>query len=254
VAIMGLELARLTEQETNAYVIRSLEGGNGGWVCPVNLDVLRQVVHDGTLRELVDSADLVVTDGMPLVWASRIQGAPLPERVAGSSLILTLSEQLGAVGRSVYLLGGNEGTAEAAGLCLHERFPGLVITGSHCPPFGFERSDAEMERIFELLRSARPDVVFVGLGFPKQDRLIAQLRPVLPSAWFVSCGVSFSFLTGDVRRAPKTVQIAGLEWVYRLLQEPQRLARRYLIQGPPFALRLLLWSASQRFAALSSTR
>ena len=237
---MGLQFAKLTEAATNQLVIDSLCQRQGGWICPVNLDVLRQSVSNDAIRELVNSASLIVSDGMPLTWASRLQGTPLPERIAGSSLIITLSAELGRHRRSMYLLGGNEGTAEAAGIKLSEMYPGLRISGSHCPPFGFEKVASEIEHIEILLESAQPDVVFVGLGFPKQDRLIAQLRHKFPRTWFVSCGISFSFVAGEVRRAPKFAQTLGLEWIHRLVQEPRRLAQRYLVQGPPFAVRLLL--------------
>jgi N-acetylglucosaminyldiphosphoundecaprenol N-acetyl-beta-D-mannosaminyltransferase len=249
--LMGLDFARITEAETNALVTNALGEQRGGWICPVNLDVLRQAANDEELKELVNSADLVVADGMPLLWASRLQGTPLPERVAGSSLITTLSAELGRGGHSVYLLGGTPGTAQAAGALLERTLPGCSLAGSHCPPFGFERSPDEMERIVTLLAAAQPDVVFVGLGFPKQDRLIATLRRTLPATWFVSCGASFSFLTGEVRRAPGAVQELGFEWAYRLVQEPRRLAKRYLIQGLPFAVRLFVWSLHMRLAGIA---
>lgn len=246
VALMGLDLAPLTEAETIEFVLEALEGGRGGWICPVNLDVLRQIVDSGELRELVSSADLIVADGMPLVWAAHLQGTPLPERVAGSTLILTLSEELGRHGRSVYLLGGNEGTAQAAGVRLQETLAGFRLAGWFCPPLGFEHSAEQLELITTHLKGAEPDVVFVGLGFPKQDRLIAQLRRLLPRAWFVSCGISLSFLVGEVHRAPRAMQVLGLEWTHRLAQEPTRLTKRYLIHGLPFAARLAASSVYRR--------
>jgi len=245
---MGLELAGLTEAETTSFVFRSLDDRHGGWICPVNLDVLRQVVESAELRALVESADIVVADGMPLLWAARMQGTPLPERVAGSSLIMTLCAESARHGRSVYFLGGNEGTAYAAGVRMQETLPGFRLAGWCCPPFGFERSTGQMERIIADVRSAEPDVVFVGLGFPKQDRLIAELRGTLPSTWFMSCGISFSFLIGEVRRAPPILQALGLEWAHRLAQEPSRLAHRYLVHGLPFAAKLAASSARRRRA------
>jgi N-acetylglucosaminyldiphosphoundecaprenol N-acetyl-beta-D-mannosaminyltransferase len=249
VSLMGLSFAELTEASTNQLVIDSLRNRQGGWICPVNLDVLRQFVDHDEIRRLVSTADLVIADGMPLIWASRLKGTPLPERVSGSSLITTLSAELNRSRHSMYLLGGNEGAADEAGLKLREMYPGLQIAGSHCPPFGFERDPAKIESIENLLQSARPDVVFVGLGFPKQDLLIAQLRSKLPHTWFVSCGISFSFVAGEVRRAPPLAQKLGLEWLHRLAQEPRRLAQRYLVQGPPFAARLLITSFFQRLQA-----
>lgn len=246
VTLMGLDFARVTEAATCRLVTSALSEKRGGWICPVNLDVLRQVTNSEELKALVSSADLVVADGMPLLWASRLRGTPLPGRVAGSSLISTLSAELAHGGHSVYLLGGNQGTAQAAGAQLQQSLPDFSLAGWHCPPFGFEHSPEEMGQIVSLLKSAQPDVVFVGLGFPKQDRLIAQIRQTLPAAWFVSCGISFSFLTGEVRRAPGLVQALGLEWVHRLTQEPRRLAKRYLVRGLPFAARLFVWSLYTR--------
>lgn len=246
VELMGLRFDVLDEQATIGRVLDALDAGNGGWLCPVNLDVLRQCHERVDLRQLVGDASLVVADGMPLVWASRIAGSPLPERVAGSSLILTLTAGCAARGRSVFLLGGNPGAADAAARVLRDRLPDLRMAGSLCPPFGFERDPQERHRIDAALRESAPDLVYVGLGFPKQDRLIHALRDVLPQAWFVSCGISFSFVSGEVHRAPQLLQILGLEWVHRLAQEPRRLARRYLLDGPPFLLRLLTAALVQR--------
>lgn len=248
VSLMGLQVAKLTEAQTTELVLQALGNGSGGWICPVNLDVLRQLAHSQELRALVDSADLVVADGMPLLWAAQLQGTPLPERIAGSSLISTMSAELARQGRSVYLLGGNAGTAEAAGAHLQATLPGFELAGWRCPPFGFEHSREQLEGIKTDLRLAEPDVVFVGLGFPKQDLLIAELRDLLPRTWFISCGISFSFLVGEIRRAPPMLQALGLEWTHRLAQEPSRLAKRYLVLGLPFAARLAASSVSRRLA------
>jgi N-acetylglucosaminyldiphosphoundecaprenol N-acetyl-beta-D-mannosaminyltransferase len=234
---MGLPIDALSERE----VVDAIVGNaSGGWVCPVNLDVLRQVDASPEVRGLVDRASLVVADGMPLIWASRLAGKALPERVAGSSLIVTVPPAAAAAGRSVFLLGGNPGSAEGAARRLAEESPGLRVAGTYCPPMGFEHDDEELARIERTLRESDPDVVFVGLGFPKQERLIQRLRPVLPRAWFISCGISFSFVIGEVRRAPAPVQRLGLEWIHRLVQEPRRLFRRYLVDGPPFVARVLV--------------
>jgi N-acetylglucosaminyldiphosphoundecaprenol N-acetyl-beta-D-mannosaminyltransferase len=249
VELMGLRFANLTEATTNELALNALTGGRGGWICPVNLDVLRQITNDGELRRLVAEADVVVADGMPLIWASKLQGTPLRERVAGSSIILSLSRALGERHRSIYLLGGNEGAAERAAGRLRDMCPGLRIAGWFCPRQGFEHVPERIDEIRSLLREAQPDVVFVGLGFPKQDRLIVQLRETLPHAWFVSCGISFSFVIGEVKRAPPHIQALGLEWIHRLIQEPRRLARRYLVDGLPFACQLFTTSLATRPAA-----
>jgi N-acetylglucosaminyldiphosphoundecaprenol N-acetyl-beta-D-mannosaminyltransferase len=126
---------------------------------------------------------------------------------------------------------------------LAQAFPRLDIAGTLCPPVGFERESRWTDRIVAALGQAQPDIVYVGLGFPKQEHLIADLRPLFPRTWFLGVGVSISFVAGDVSRAPAWMQRTGLEWIHRLAQEPDRLARRYLVDGLPFAARLLVGSA-----------
>jgi N-acetylglucosaminyldiphosphoundecaprenol N-acetyl-beta-D-mannosaminyltransferase len=239
---MGLRLAALSERETIECVLGALAEGRGGWICTANLDILRQWRNSAEVRALVSKADLVVADGMPLIWAGGLQGSPFPQRVAGSALVSTLAAAAGQAGASIFLLGGNPGTADAAGLVLAERNPGLRVAGTMCPPFGFERDPAWQDRLERSLRDAAPDIVYVGLGFPKQERLIVSVRNTFPQTWFISCGVSFSFLAGEFPRAPGVVQRLGLEWLHRMAHEPKRLYRRYLVQGMPFFFRLL-WSA-----------
>ena len=239
VALMGLDVAAVSERETINYVLDGLGRRRGGWVCPANLDVLRQWRGSADVRELVAAADLVVADGMPLVWAGELQGSPLPERVAGSSLILSLTAAAADAGASVFLLGGNPGTADAAVAELTKMSPQMCLAGTLCPPFGFDREPEWLERIEQVLRDTAADIVYVGLGFPKQERLIVELRRRLPYTWFVSCGVSFSFVSGEITRAPAVMQRLGLEWMHRMAQEPKRLYRRYLLQGIPFLIHLL---------------
>jgi N-acetylglucosaminyldiphosphoundecaprenol N-acetyl-beta-D-mannosaminyltransferase len=246
IPLMGLDVAAVSERDTINYVLDGVVRRRGGWVCPANLDVLRQWRRSANVRELVAAADLVVADGMPLVWAGELQGSPLPERVAGSSLILTLTAAAADAGASVFLLGGNPGTAEAAVIKLTKLSPQLRFAGTFCPPFGFERDPASVDRIEALLRESAPDIVYVGLGFPKQERLIVELRRRLPTTWFVSCGVSFSFVAGEIPRAPALMQRFGLEWLYRMAQEPKRLYRRYLFQGIPFLAQLLSSAVAYR--------
>jgi N-acetylglucosaminyldiphosphoundecaprenol N-acetyl-beta-D-mannosaminyltransferase len=237
---MGLDVAAVSERDTIRYVLDRIRQRRGGWICTVNLDILRQWHRSADVRELVAAADLVVADGMPLVWAGDLQGSPLPERVAGSSLILSLTAAAADAGASVFLLGGNPGTADAAAAELARLSPNLRIAGTLCPPFGFERDPAWLDRIEQLLRETSPDIVYVGLGCPKQERLIAALRGPLPTAWFIGCGVSFSFVAGEIARAPALMQRLGLEWLYRMVQEPKRLYRRYLFFGVPFLVHLLV--------------
>src|SRR3954447_14235638 len=247
--MMGVPIDAVTQRQVVNRVFAALDWGQGGAVVTPNLEILRQSREDVELRRLIRGADLVLADGMPLVWASRLAGDRLPERVAGSDLIVPLAQVAARAGRSVFLLGGSPGTADAAAEYLREQAPGLEIAGTLCPPYGFERSEEELAAIRAAVREAKPDIVLVALGAPKQERLMEILREDLPEAWFFGVGIALGFLVGEVKRAPAVLQKSGLEWTHRLVQEPGRLAGRYLRRGLPFAGRLGTWAVAQRFGA-----
>jgi N-acetylglucosaminyldiphosphoundecaprenol N-acetyl-beta-D-mannosaminyltransferase len=246
VTLLGVPFAAISAAELLEHVRDSLRRGAGGWVLTPNLEILRQIHADPDLDELVSQPTLIVADGTPLIWASKLQGDPLPERVAGSDLVWSVPALAAEEGARVFLLGGNPGAADVAADRLTERNPGLQVVGTYCPPMGFEHDEAELERAVRATHQAAPDVVIAGLPFPKQEVLIARLRQVLPDAWYFGLGVSLSFVAGDVARAPRWMQRTGLEWLHRLAQEPRRLARRYLVLGPPAVLRLLAAALRER--------
>ncbi|WP_189686885.1 WecB/TagA/CpsF family glycosyltransferase [Pseudorhodoferax aquiterrae] len=226
------------------HICERAAAAQGGWVVTPNIDILRRLHHDPGFKQMVGEATVFTADGKPIVWASRLQGTPLPCRLAGSDLFIAVFRRAAAAGLRLALVGGNPGTAEQAAARLAGA--GAAITRSHCPPFGFENQPEEMARIRSLVTDFAPHIVFVGLGSPKQEWLIQQLRSLHPQAWFLGVGISFSFVAGEVPRAPKWMQAGGLEWLHRLVQEPQRLARRYLIDGLPFALGLMARSLRTR--------
>jgi N-acetylglucosaminyldiphosphoundecaprenol N-acetyl-beta-D-mannosaminyltransferase len=235
----GVRIHAISEKTCIEHVMNELAAGRGGVVVTPNLDHLRRCRRNVDFSALVREASLVVADGMPLVWASRLQGTPLPERVAGSDLITTLSGAAADQGRSIFLLGGDEGTAEGAAEILRGKFSNLKIAGTFYPAPGFERDEATMRKIVELLQSTKPDIVYVGLGSPKQEVVIDRIRRTLPGTWWLGVGVSFSFLCGEVQRAPEWMRKRGLEWIHRMVQEPGRLVRRYLVFGVPYAVAML---------------
>jgi N-acetylglucosaminyldiphosphoundecaprenol N-acetyl-beta-D-mannosaminyltransferase len=252
VRLDGAGIDRITEVEVVAVVRDELATGHGGWIMTPNVDILRRSRHGGQFRRFLESADLVVADGMPLVWASRLSGVPLPERVAGSSLIWSLSAGLGRDQRSIFVIGGapaaagqEDGAARAARR-LAAGSPGLRIAGSLCPPHGFENDPRAYAELCAEVAGTRPDLVFVGLGFPKQESVIARLRRHLPGAWFIGCGAAVNFVAGDVGRAPRWMQRTGLEWAHRLGTEPRRLAARYLKHDAPYAMKLLAGAVTRR--------
>lgn len=249
IEVMGLPLHSFTRESVIRHLIDKSSEGKGGYVVTPNLDNMFALTHNRELRDRAMAAEVRVADGMPLVWASRIKGDPLPGRVAGSDLILTLADEIAAAGKRLFLLGGEPGTADRAAAALRERSPALRIAGTYCPPHGYESSPEELDGIREALIAADPDFVYLGLPFPKASALAAELRPFLPGTWFLGLGISFSFVCGDVERAPLWMQKGGLEWMHRLRQEPRRLARRYIVEGGPFALRLFWTSYRERRAA-----
>lgn len=251
VRLLGFEVDAVTMDGAIEHVARAIARGEGGWTLTPNLDILRQITHDREFGSLAAQTTLRLVDGMPLVWASRLLRTPVPGRVAGSDLLVPLCQRAAREGWAVFLLGGNPGAAEGAAAVLRERAPGLRLVGLDCPPMGFEKDPDYLRGLEARLKAAAPLLVFVALGSPKQERLIADLRGVLPLAWFFGIGVTFSFVSGEIQRAPGWARASGLEWAHRLIQEPRRLAGRYLLRGVPFAIRLLVTSF---FQGLRSSR
>src|SRR4051812_8053909 len=248
VPVGAVSIMSMTEADVTEHVARSWRRGQGGSIVTVNVDILRAATRNDDLAALVADAEIVVADGMPVVWAASLAGMPVPERVAGSSLVWTLAEIAAREGRSVYLLGGDPGVPEAAARALVEQFPTLRIAGTDSPPYGFDKDQWQLAAVVARVRRAAPDLVFVGLGFPKQEHLLTRLRAVLPRAWMLGCGAGIAMAAGQFRRAPVALQRMGAEWVHRLLLEPRRLARRYLLNDLPFALGLLAQAWTGRFS------
>lgn len=239
VDLLGMQLACCSERELLDALFAALRAQRGGWLITANLDFLRRYHKDERMQMLYSQADLRVADGMPLVWAARIQGTPLPERIAGSSLIRPLARRAAEERRRIYFLGGDGNTAEEAASKLVAEFPALSVAGISSPWLPTEPDDAAIEPTRQILTEARPDIVLVALGSPKQEWLISKLRSSLPACWFIGVGMSFSFTTGHMPRAPEWMQRSGLEWVHRLANEPRRLGKRYLWHDAPFGLELL---------------
>ena len=254
VSVGPFSVMAISEADVATRVRAAWRRGAGGSIATVNVDILRATTRDSALATLVSDSDIVVADGMPVAWAASVSGHPLPERVTGASLVWTLAEAAAESNRSIYIIGGDPGIPEAAGAALADRFPGLRVAGTDSPPFGFEKDEKQLAGVIRRAKLARPDLVLVGLGFPKQENLIARLRKVLPNAWMLGCGAGIPFAAGQFKRAPEMLQKTGTEWLFRLVQEPRRLARRYLVHDLPFAFGLLARAALGRLGTAAPGR
>jgi len=208
-------------------------------VLGVNAQIVNLAMESKRFASAMHSGDLLYADGISIVLASRILGCPLPERVPGGELMELLCREGAKDGMSVYLLGGLEGAAEKAAKVLEERYAGIRVAGVCCPPIGFEKDSGELARVRESIRVARPDFLFVCLGAPKQEFWVAENAPSLPVGVVVPLGAAFDTLAGLRKRAPVWARKTGMEWLYRLVKEPRRLWRRYLIGNPQFVLMTL---------------
>lgn len=244
--LLGVRLDNLPEAAAAERILGSAERGAGGMLINPNVDVLRQAVRDPAVGALLAEADLVLADGAPLVWASRVAGDGRTYRVPGADFIWTLTRAARLRGQRVLLLGGAPGIAAQAADKLCRATPAVAPVASFSPPFGAEQTDEGFAEIIAQIEAAAPNVVFCAFGFPKQERLMARLRPHFPGVWFIGSGASITFVAGVVPRAPKWMQRAGIEWIHRLVTEPRRLFRRYIVHDLPFAARLFTWAALRR--------
>ncbi|MER6172266.1 WecB/TagA/CpsF family glycosyltransferase [Streptosporangium sp. NPDC001681] len=249
VRVGAVEVMAVSEAELLDHVAAEWRRGRGGAIVTANVDIVRAATRDPGLADLVARSEIVVADGMPVVWAAGLAGPALPCRITGASLVHSLAGRAARENRSVYLLGGEPGVPEAAARVLAGRCPGLRVAGTCSPPFGFDSSPEGVREVVAEVVAAAPDLVLAGLGFPKQERIIAALRTELPDAWYLGCGAGIPMAAGRFRRAPGPVQRVGAEWLYRLALEPRRLARRYLRDDAPFAVALLIGALRTRLTS-----
>jgi N-acetylglucosaminyldiphosphoundecaprenol N-acetyl-beta-D-mannosaminyltransferase len=211
---------------------RLVDAGQGGSVFTPNVDHVVKASRNPAFRAAYGRVSLSLADGMPLIWASHLLGSPLPERVAGSDMLVPVLQLAARRKYRVYLLGGAPGVAEQTARLLSETLS-IVVVGwddARIAMDGSDPSDASIARA----RAARPDLILVALGPPKQELWIDRAHGHVGSAVSLGVGASLDFLVGKYKRAPRWMARTGLEWLYRLLQEPRRLWRRYLVEGPRF--------------------
>ncbi len=220
-----------------------VEAGQGGYVFTPNIDHVVTADSHPAFAEAYQRANLSFADGMPIVWASRLLGTPLPERVAGSDLVGPLLQLAGQKKWRVAFFGGGPQVAEKAAAIASEKWGTHVV--STAAPLVNVSDDAQVAAIASELAAARPQLILLALGAPKQELLIARIAEQVKPAVLLGIGASLDFIAGTVKRAPALMRKTGFEWLYRLAQEPRRLWRRYLVNDPKFVL-ILLKTLAQR--------
>ncbi|HMA34525.1 MAG TPA: WecB/TagA/CpsF family glycosyltransferase [Chloroflexia bacterium] len=247
--IMGVLIDRTHRARVLAQIDAFVQSGRPHQVVTVNVDFLNIAYQDRSFVRLLNDAAIAVPDGMPLLWVSRLVGQPLPERITGTDLLCGCAELAARQGYRLFLLGAAPGVAAEAAQVLESRYPHLQIVGTYAPPERGEFDPAENARIVAMIRAAQPEMLFVALGTPKQEKWIYRNLDQLGVPVCVGVGGVFNFITGRIPRAPQMLQRAGLEWLFRLVLEPRRLWRRYLIDDTHALYRALRYSFRQRHQA-----
>jgi N-acetylglucosaminyldiphosphoundecaprenol N-acetyl-beta-D-mannosaminyltransferase len=209
------------------------------YVCTCPVYTLMAGHERREVRAALNGAAWVTPDGMPVVWALKLRGAREVGRVYGPDLMLALSAVSAERGYRQFYLGGGPGVAEALAETMRQRYPGLTVAGIYAPPFRKQTADEEAAMVAHI-NTVNAHIVWVGLGSPKQDLWMARFRPALQAPLLIGVGAAFDFFTGRQAQAPRWMQRAGLEWLFRLAREPRRLWRRYLVYNPKFVLHLAL--------------
>lgn len=230
VTIAGIPVANLTEDEAVQVIDKLISEGGSHYGAVVNAAKIAAADRDENLKRILRDADLVTADGMSVVWASRFLGQRLKQRVTGIDLFERLVEHAASAGLSVYFLGSRDESVRGVVELFATRYPALRIAGYHNGYF----DSAECQRLCEAISLSRTDLLFVAMGSPKQEYWIASNVALTGAGFALGVGGSFDHLSGLARRAPLWMQRSGLEWLYRLMREPRRLWRRYLIGNSTF--------------------
>ncbi len=234
VPVVGIPLSLTDYESTLDWIDATAQQGGRGYVCVCNVHAVMAAAEDPELRGALLGSSLNVPDGQPLVWALGALGHPLEARVYGPELMARYCARSAGTGQRLYLYGGrNQGALVQLALNLRRRYPGIKIVGGYSPPHR-PLTDPERESVITEINGSRPDVVWVGIGVPKQEKWMAQMRPRLNAPVLVGVGAAFDFHAGLIPQAPSWLQELGLEWAFRLAQEPRRLWRRYTRYNPRF--------------------
>lgn len=227
IKFMNTEIDNLTLDEAVSEIDSIICRQTAAYVVTPNVDHIVQLEKGGELCEAYKNAELILADGKPLIWISKLYKTPIKEKISGSDLFPKVCEMAAEKGYTMFFLGAADGIAAKAAENLQDRFPGLKIVRTFSPPYGFEKDENMINEIIRLVKDAKPDILIVGLGCPKQELFMYRYCKEMNVPISLGLGASLDFEAGNVKRAPKWMSDLGLEWLYRIMQDPERLFKRY---------------------------
>lgn len=226
---LNTEVDNLTMDEAISKIDKLIMDKKPSYVVTPNVDHIVKLENDIEFQQVYKNANLILTDGMPLVWISKMKKNPIKEKVSGSDLFPQICKLAAQKEYKVFLLGAAEGVAAKAAKNLSEKYKGLNVVGTYSPSYGFENKKGEIDNIIKIINEAKPDILAVGLGAPKQEKFLYKYKDKLNVPVSLAIGASIDFEAGNINRAPIWMQKTGLEWFYRLCKEPKRMFKRYLV-------------------------
>ncbi|MDF2882520.1 MAG: acetyl-mannosamine transferase [Clostridiaceae bacterium] len=228
IKFLNTYIDNLTMEETIDQIDKLITDGSYHYIVTPNVDHIVKLEKDIEFQNVYKEADLILTDGMPLIWISKLLKETIKEKISGSDLFPKVCQLAAKKHYTVFLLGAEQGVGEKAAKNLENKYKGLKVIGTYSPKFGFEKDVQAINHIIDLINNKKPDILCVGLGAPKQEKFIYNFKDKLKVPISLAIGASIDFEAGKVKRAPKWMQNAGLEWFYRILMEPKRMFGRYL--------------------------
>lgn len=219
----------ITMDETLNEIENMILTNKKSYIVAINVDVVMKIENDKYLKKITDNADIVLVDGKPLIWISKLKKEPIKEKISGSDLVPKVCELAANKKYSIFIIGGKDGIANEAKKKLEKQYSNINIVGTYAPPIGFEKDEKELDKINNMISKVKPDILIACFGCPKQEKWIYENINKYDAKVSICAGATVDFLAGNVKRAPKWMSNCGLEWFYRFLQEPKRLFKRYFI-------------------------
>ena len=238
VNVLGVGISVLNLRTARDAIAAAVRDRHKGYICVTGVHGVMEAQDDDGFKHILNGAFLCTPDGMPMVWAGKINGHAGMRRVYGPDLMLEVCAWSETNGTKHFFYGGADGVAESLAQKLKEKFPGLKVVGTFTPPFR-ALNEVEVKNLQAQVAATQPDIFWVGLSTPKQEKFMAEFLPKLDATLMIGVGAAFDFHSGRVRQAPRWMQRSGLEWCYRLGCEPRRLAKRYFRNNPLFVLKYL---------------